>query len=222
MPRLKLGVLEPRRIDRLLQALPRLGIRRDRQGRKVRGHHRFPLGQFFLPTIEAQAHRATHRPPDMEAGHRVMGQGLGASAVLVVAIHLVKETANVFTQGLINRDKRVAAALAMGGGLLEQEADAAAIDRGLPPRRLRKTTREIRLVGAVEDAPRDMGQALVGQHAEPRAIMLEMPKLTRVLTQVPKHRRMVAHHWRRRHDRPFQHTPPGPGQRIRRGPRVAC
>jgi hypothetical protein len=168
-----------------MQALPRLGMSRDRQRRNVPGHSRFPLGQFFIPTIEAQAQGETHWPTDMEAGDRLMGQGIGAIAVIIVAVHIVKETANEFTQGTIDCDHRVAAALAMGGGLLEHEPDASAIDCVPSPRRLRKNTRAVRFVCAVEDAPRNMGHALVGQHDEPREIMLEMPQLAVVLKQVP-------------------------------------
>jgi len=51
----------------------------------------------------------------------------------------------------------------MGLGLLEHEAEPAAIDRVLPPGGVRKKARDVCLVGTVEDAARDIGHALVGQ-----------------------------------------------------------
>ena len=97
------------------------------------GHRGFPLGQFLIAAIQAQAQGKRTGPPDRQAGDRVMGQGIGASAVVVVPVHVVEETAHMCTQGLVNRDDRLASALAMGCGLLPHEPDAAAIDFVLPP-----------------------------------------------------------------------------------------
>ena len=62
-----------------------------------------------------------------------MGEGIGAVAVVVVAVDVVKETSHVFTQRIIEGDERLAAATAMGLRLLQHESDPAAIDRILPP-----------------------------------------------------------------------------------------
>jgi len=87
---------------------------------------------------------------------RKLGSPIHGIGLTLVARKLTEP----FTQGMIDRHNQVAAALALGGDLLEHEPDAAAIDRVLPARRLRKKTREPRFVGAVEDAPRDVGHAL--------------------------------------------------------------
>ena len=110
---------------------------------------------------------------------------------------------------------------AMRRGVLEHEADAAALDRLFPPRGLREHAGEIGCVGALENAPRDMGQALVGQHDQPRQIVLNMPKLALLVKQVAKNHRVLSDDGSRGHYRPFHDTPPGPCQPNRPGPRVA-
>ena len=141
------------------------------------GHRGFPLGQFLIAAIEAQAQGEAHRATDREAGDRIMGQGIGAVAVVVVAVHIVKEAPHVFAQGIIDDDERLASATAMGLRLLQHEPDAAAIDLVLPPGSLREKAGEIGFVGAVKDAAGDIGHALVGQDDQPGQIVLNMPKL---------------------------------------------
>jgi hypothetical protein len=110
-----------------------------------------------------------------------MGQGIGAVAVVVMAVHMVKEASHVFTQCIINDDERVASSTAMGLGLLQHVPNPAAIDLLLAPRGLREKPGEISFVRAVEDAASHIGQALVGQHDQSGQIVLKMPKLALVL-----------------------------------------
>ena len=51
--------------------------------------------------------------------------------------------------------------------------------------------RQVRFVSTVQDAARNMGQALVGQHDQTGQIVLKMPKLALVVKQVAEDRRMV-------------------------------
>jgi site-specific DNA recombinase len=162
MPRPKLGILEQHGVDLLMQAIPPLGVCRDLQIGKMLRHTRGPLGQFLVAAIEAQAQREAHRTTDRQAGDRVMGQGIGTIAMVVVTVHVIKEAPDVFAQGIINDHQRLASSTTMGRGVLEHEADAAAIDRVLPPGSLREKAREVRFVGAVEDAASDIGHALMG------------------------------------------------------------
>jgi hypothetical protein len=55
MSRPKLEVLEQHRVDLLMQAIPRLWLGRDLQGRNMLGHRRGPLGQLLIAAIQAQA-----------------------------------------------------------------------------------------------------------------------------------------------------------------------
>ena len=137
MPCSKLGILEQHRVDLLMQTIPRLFLARDLHVRNMLGHRGFPLGQFLIAAIQAQAQGKAHGPTDIQAGDRVMGQGIGAIAVVVVPVHVVEETAHMFTQGIVNRDDRLASALARGCGRLPPEPDAASLDCGLPPGRRR-------------------------------------------------------------------------------------
>ena len=74
---------------------------------------------------------------DREAGHRVVGQRRGPSAVVVVPVHLVQETAHRLAQRLINDDDRLAAATAMGFRLVPPDADPTVIAGVFPPGSLR-------------------------------------------------------------------------------------
>jgi hypothetical protein len=162
MPFPKVGVFEQHRVYLLMQAIPCLRVGRDRQCRKVLGDSGFPLGQFFIPTIQAQAEGEAHWATDIQAGDGVMGQGIRAIAVVVMPIHVVEEAPHMFAEGIINDDKRLSALTAMGFGLLEHKPEAAAIDRVLAPGGLREKAGEVGVVGAIHDAAGHIGHAFVG------------------------------------------------------------
>jgi hypothetical protein len=93
--------------------------------------------------------------------------------MVVVAVDVIKETPRVFTQRIIDGEERLASATAMGFRLLPHESDPAVIHLLLPPGGLGENAREVRFVGAVEDAAVDIGHTLVGQHDESRQIVLK-------------------------------------------------
>ena len=186
------------------------------------GYCGVPLGQCLIAAIQTQAQGEAPRATDRAAGDRMVGQGIGAVAVVVVPVHVVKQTPHLFAQGIIHDHKRLAAALAMGFGLVEPEVDAAAIAFILAPGGLREEAREVGLVGALKDAAGDIGHAFVGQDDQPGQIVLEMPKLALVVKQVAEDRRMVGDHRRWCNNRQFHHAPPCPCRPMRPGPRVAC
>ena len=96
----------------------------------------------------------------------------------------------------------------MGCRLLEHAVEPTAIDRILPPGGVRKKARDICLVGAVQEAAGDMGHALMGQDDEPGQIMLEMSKLTLVVTQVAENGCVRGDHGSRRKSSAVpSHTP---------------
>jgi hypothetical protein len=95
-------------------------------------------------------------------------------------------------------------------------------DEVLPPGGLGEQAGAVRLIGAIKNTAGDMGQALVGQHDEPREIMLEVPKLALVLNQVAQDHGVLRDDGSWGNKRQFHHTPPGPRQHVRSGPRVAC
>ena len=97
------------------------------------GHSSIPLGQFLIAAIEAQAQREAHWTTHIQARDRVMRQGKGAITVVIVPVHIIEEASHVFAKRIINDHERLAAAVTMGGGLLEHKPDTAAIDLALPP-----------------------------------------------------------------------------------------
>jgi hypothetical protein len=212
MPCPKVGILEQDGIDLRMQAIPLFGLGRDLHVGKVLGHRGVPLGQLLIATIEAQVHGEAHGTTDVQAGHRIMGQGIGALAMVVVTVHIVKQTPHMLTQRIIQDQQGLAPATPMGLGLLQHKVDTAAIHGLLPPGSLRKKTGEIGFISAVEDAPGNIGHALVGQDDEPGQIMLKMPKLTRVLKHVTEDRSVLGDHRSRLKNRQFHHAPPDLGQ----------
>jgi hypothetical protein len=191
------------------------------KGGAMLGHRGFPRGPGLIAARQAQAEGKPPRAPDVEAGHRVRRQGLGAVALVVMPGHVVAQTPHVCAQWRIDADTRVASSTAMRVGVLEHEADAAALERLRPPRRFREDAGEVRGVGTVAETAGDMGQTLMGQDHQPRPRVLERPTRPRVLNQVAADCGVVGHHRRRGHDRPFHDPPPRPGQCIQPGPSVA-
>src|SRR6266576_945321 len=221
VPRPTLGILEQHRVDLLMQAVPRFSLGRDFQLWKMLGHRGFPLGQLLIAPIQAQAHGEAHRATDIEAGDRVMRQGVSAVAMVVVAVDIVEEAAHMFAQGIIDGQERFTAAPAMGLGLLQHEAEATSIDGVLTPRSLGEKAGEVGFVGALQEAAGDIGHALIREDDQAGQIVLEMAKLALVLKQVAEDRRVLGDHRSRLNNGKFHRTPPYPGQGIQAGPKVA-
>ena len=114
----------------------------------------------------------------------MMRQGIGAVAVVVVPVHIVKEAPDMVAQSILQDEERLAAAMPMGGRLLEHEPQPAAIDRRLPPRGFCENAGQIGFIRTVQDAAGHMGHALIGQDAQPGQIVLKMSKLALVLKHV--------------------------------------
>jgi hypothetical protein len=91
VPRPKLGILEPQGVALLMQAIPRLSGRRDREVGNMLGHIGVPLGQFLIAAIEAQAQGEADWTTYRHPRDRVMSQGKGAITVVIVPVHVVEE-----------------------------------------------------------------------------------------------------------------------------------
>jgi hypothetical protein len=133
MPCPTVGSLAHARIPLLRQARPRLWRRRARDVGNMGGPRGCPRGPLRSAARQAQAPRETHRATARAARDGVMGQGGGAVAGVVVAVHLVQETPHVCAQGISTHDQRFAAAMPMGCRLLAHGPEAAAMDRRLTP-----------------------------------------------------------------------------------------
>ena len=62
---------------------------------------RFLCGHLFIASIQPEIDGKAYRTTEVMAGHRIVGQRIGAVAVVVMAVHVVKETAHMFAQGVI-------------------------------------------------------------------------------------------------------------------------
>ena len=107
MPGATLRILEQHGVPLRMETIPRLFVGWPLELRNVCGHRSFPLGSCFIAAIQAQAQGEAHGATDREAGDRVMGQGIGAVAVVVMAVHMVKEASHMVTQRSIDDDERV-------------------------------------------------------------------------------------------------------------------
>ena len=76
--------------------------------------------------------------------------------MVVGTIHVGKEVPPVFAQGLVE-DERARGRRRREGGLVQHEAEPAAIDLVFPPRGLPEDAGEMGCVGALEKAAGDMG-----------------------------------------------------------------
>jgi hypothetical protein len=67
------GILEQHRVDLCMEAIAPLGIGRDLEVGTMLRPTGFPLGQFLIAAIQAQAQGKAHRAADIQARDRVMG-----------------------------------------------------------------------------------------------------------------------------------------------------
>ena len=140
------------------------------------------------------------------AGDGIMRQWIGGVAVVVMAVHILKQTPNMLTQGVVHTQRRGLGRPSVRRRLCEQVGDAAIIDLRLLPGRLGEEAGKIGLVSTVQDTAGDIAQAFVGQDDQTGEILLKVLKLAAILKQVLEGDR-VRRHERRGCDNRQLHPP---------------
>jgi hypothetical protein len=92
---------------------------RDRLLRKVFVDKGFPVGEFFIAPIQAEVQRKAHGATDIMTRDRIVCEGIGGVAMVVMAVHIVEQTAHMLAQGVIKNQERVSLRPAYLLGLLE-------------------------------------------------------------------------------------------------------
>jgi hypothetical protein len=73
-----------------------LFLRRDGAVGNVFVDKRFPLGQFFIASIQPEVHGKAHRTTDVIAGHRIVRERIRIVTVIVMAVHIIEQTPHMF------------------------------------------------------------------------------------------------------------------------------
>ena len=160
----------------------------------------FPAGALFIASIQPEVDGKAYRTTEVMAGHRIVGQRIGVVAVVVMAVHVVKETAHMLAQGVIEYQGGVGLRTADPFRLLEEIRDSTIVDLLLKPGRFREEAGQVRFVSALQHTAGDVGQAFVVQDDQARQIILEMLKLAPILEEVPEDVRMSSHQGSGSHD----------------------
>ena len=161
---------------------------------------RFPAGALFIASIQPEVDGKADRTTAIMAGHRTVGQWRGVVAVVVMAVHVVKETAHMLAQGVIEYQGCVGLRTADPFRLLEEIGDATIVDLLLKPGRFREEAGQVRFVSTLQDTAGDVGQAFVVQDDQARQLILAMVKLAPILAEVPEDVRMSSHQGSGSHD----------------------
>src|SRR5262249_18393901 len=111
-----------------MKARPFLFLCRNDTVGEVFMDERFPTGALFIASIQPQVDRKAYRTTEIMAGHRIVGQWIGVVAVVVMAVHVVKETAHMLAQGVIEYEGGVGLRTADPFRLLEEIRDATIVD----------------------------------------------------------------------------------------------
>ena len=183
-----------------MEARPFLFLCRNDTVGEVFMDERFPAGALFIASIQAEVDGKAYRPTEIMAGHRIVGQRIGVVAVVVMAVHVVKETAHMLAQGVIEYEGCVGLRTADPFRLLEEIRDSTIVDLLLKPGRFREEAGQVRFVSALQHTAGDVGQTFVVQDNQARQIILEMVKLAPILEEVPEDVRMSSHQGSGSHD----------------------
>src|SRR5713101_3940137 len=141
-------------------------------------------------------------------GDRVVCEGIGVIAVIVMAIDIVEETPHLLTQGIIEDQERVSLRTAYLLGLLEEIDEPTVIDAVLEPRRVREEAGQVGFVSTLEHTAGDVRQACVVQDDQTCQVILEMLKLAPILEEVPEDICMSGHQGSGGHDRKLHQALP--------------
>jgi hypothetical protein len=169
---------------------------------------RFPLGALFIAPIYPEVYRKTDGATHIMTGDRVVCEGIGVIAVIVMAIDIVEETPHVLTQGIIEDQQRVSLRTAYLLGLLKQILNATVVYTIVKPWRFGEEAGEVRFVSTLEHTAGDVRQAFVVKGNQTCQVMLEMLKLAPILKEVPEDISMRGHKGSGSHDRQLHQALP--------------
>src|SRR5882724_2098058 len=201
MELLKVCIFQQDGIHFLMEAGTLFLRRRDRAVGKVLLDKPFPLGALFIAPIQAEVHGKTHRTTNIMTRDRIMREGIGVVAMVVMAVHIVEKTTHMLTQGIIEDQECVSLRPADCLRLLEQIREPTVIDTVLKPGRFREEAREIGFVSTLDHTAGDVRQAFVVQDDQTCQVILEMLKLAPILKEVPEDICMSSHEGSGRYDR---------------------
>jgi len=180
---------------------PFLFLRRDGALREVCVDKRLPLGQFFIASIQPEVHGKTHGTTDVIAGYRIVRERIRVVTVIVMAVHIVEQTPDMFASGVIEYQHRVGLGTTDCLRLLEQIRESPVVDALLEPGRLGEEPGEVGFVSTLKHTACDVREAFVVEDNQPCQVILEMVKLASILKKIPKGVRVSAHqgsgsyHW---------------------------
>jgi hypothetical protein len=97
-----------------------------------------PAGQCFVAPIQTEIHRQTDGATAIMTGDRIVREGRRVFAMILLAVHIVKQTADMFAHGVIEAQCRVSLRHTDLLRLVEEIRDPPVIDLLLEPRRIGK------------------------------------------------------------------------------------
>src|SRR5437763_11073515 len=95
MELLKVWIFQQAGINFLMESCPFLLGRWDGAARTVFLDKGVPLGEFFIASIQSKVYGETDVVTDVRTGDGIMRQGIGVVAMVVMAVHIVEETAHM-------------------------------------------------------------------------------------------------------------------------------
>jgi hypothetical protein len=126
-------------------------------------------------------------------GDGIVCEGIGGVTMVIMAVHIVEQTADMLAQGVIKDQGSISLRTAYRLRLLEQIREPTVIDLVLEPRRVGEEAGEIGFVSAFQHTAGDIGQTFVVQDDQACQVMLEMAKLAPILKEIAKDVRVGGH-----------------------------
>jgi hypothetical protein len=176
-----------------MEACSFLLLRRDGTSGEVCADTRFPAGALFVAPIPPKVHGKTDRATAIMTRDGMVRAGIGGVAMVIMAVHIVEQTADRLAQGVIKDQGAVSLWTAYRLSLLEQLGEPTVIDLVLAPRCVGEEAGEISFVSAVKHTAGDIGQTFVVQDDQAGQGMLEMAKLAPILKEITKDVRVGGH-----------------------------
>src|SRR5438093_12173141 len=107
MELLKVCICQQDGIHFLMEAGTLFRRRRDRAVGKVLLDKPFPLGALFIAPIQAEVHGKTHRTTHIMTRARIMREGIGVVAMVVMSVYIVEKSPDMRTQDIIEEQDSV-------------------------------------------------------------------------------------------------------------------